>query len=186
MAETYRFPKIAYDPTEKARGIVTADEWNQIMLLLRNGLNTISEYLNASYNDRVTLTDLGSTEAGNSGSKLVGIDPIPGLEGCTNVNDALRTLRDQLDQVVLGQIPDGSITGDKLMNNINITKGITINGVNILTQGSITQNTTGTETNKVPSVNAVKIALAAKQNKILSGTAAPSGGVDGDVYLQYV
>ena len=37
-----------------------------------------------------------------------------------------------------------------------------------------------------PISNATQTALDGKQKVITSGTAAPSGGVDGDIYLQYV
>jgi len=39
---------------------------------------------------------------------------------------------------------------------------------------------------KFPTVNAVNAGLATKQKTITSGTAAPTGGVDGDIYLQYI
>jgi hypothetical protein len=39
---------------------------------------------------------------------------------------------------------------------------------------------------KFPTVDAVNTGLATKQKTITSGTAAPSGGSDGDIYLQYV
>lgn len=39
---------------------------------------------------------------------------------------------------------------------------------------------------KFPTVDAVNTGLATKQKTITSGTAAPSGGVDGDIYLQYI
>ena len=45
---SYIFKLIEYDPTENPRGIVTADEWNTIMNLLkaasnRNGFDLFSE-----------------------------------------------------------------------------------------------------------------------------------------------
>jgi hypothetical protein len=39
---------------------------------------------------------------------------------------------------------------------------------------------------KFPTVDAVNTGLATKQKTITSGTSAPSGGVDGDIYLQYI
>jgi len=38
---------------------------------------------------------------------------------------------------------------------------------------------------KFPTVDAVNVGLNTKQKKITSGTALPSGGANGDIYLQY-
>jgi hypothetical protein len=49
----------------------------------------------------------------------------------------------------------------------------------------IKQNDLTPSSIKYPTVDAVNTGLSSKQKTITSGTAAPSGGIDGDIYLQY-
>ena len=63
------------------------------------------------------------------------------------------------------------------------TKKITLTQVKTSLALNNVDNTS--DANK-PISNATQTALDGKQKVITSGTAAPSGGVDGDIYLQYV
>lgn len=182
---SYIFKIIEYDPTEKPRGIVTADEWNTIMHLLKEAVNYNSKSLQEITSDLYTASQLSSTELGNDGSRLIGIDAIPGISG-TNVNDALRSLKEQLDSVVLGSIPDASITSDKLAPNLNFIGTITINGDRILTIGDRVISLSASSTDaQIPSAKAVWDLVATKQDKITYGTTVPNSSTPGNIYLQY-
>lgn len=49
----------------------------------------------------------------------------------------------------------------------------------------ITDNLTSTSANEALSANQGKVLNDTKQKKITSGTSAPSGGSNGDIYIQY-
>ena len=121
--DSYIFPIIEYDPTEKPRGIVTYDEWNTILNLLKQAVNYNSRSMQEIVGDLYTASELSSTELGNDGARLIGVDVIPGVTG-TNVNAALRNLKEQLDGVTIGAIPDNSIGSEKLMENLNFMQQI--------------------------------------------------------------
>lgn len=184
---SYIFPIIEYDPTEKPRGIVTADEWNTIMNLLRAAANYTGNALQEIVADLYTASQLSSTELGNDGSRLIGVDVIPGVTG-DNVNAVLRNLKEQLDTVVLGSIPDGSITSEKLAPDLNFTGAkVTFNNINILTESNITRNINASSTHQqVPSALETYEELNKKQNVISIGTSAPSANTSGNIYLQYI
>lgn len=63
-----------------------------------------------------TKTELESTNPGNSGATKIKTSPISGLAG-TNVQTMLESANEKINQATLGQIPDGSITEQKLAFN---------------------------------------------------------------------
>jgi hypothetical protein len=78
-------------------------------------LQTLKANISDVYNKTqlFTKTDLQSNTAGSSGANKVGTSPITGVSG-TTVQDMLSSLKNLINQTVLGQIPDGSITKTKL------------------------------------------------------------------------
>lgn len=184
---TYVFPLIDYDPTEKPRGIITADEWNTIMNLLREAANYTSGSLQEIVADLYTASQLSSTELGNDGSRLIGVDVIPGVTG-DNVNAVLRNLKEQLDGVTLGSLPDGSVTSEKLAPNLNFTgTDLTFNNVDILTKDDITTALDANSTNEqIPGAKTIYDIMQQKQQVITIGTAAPTTSTPGNIYLQYI
>lgn len=184
---SYIFKLIEYDPTENPRGIVTYDEWNTIMNLLKDAVNYAGRSLQEIVADLYTASQLSSTELGNDGSRLIGVDVIPGITG-TNVNAVLRNLKEQLDSVVLGSIPDGSITSEKLAPDLNFTgSAVKLNNVNLLTRNDITNTIDARSTElQVPSAKAVYNKMITMQEQITYGTAAPTASTPGNIYLQYV
>lgn len=79
------------------------------------------EILYTSINDNYTrIINLQSTTAGSSGSQYVGSAPITGVTG-TTVYTQLQNIFSQLSGVVLGQIPDASITLAKLSSALQTT-----------------------------------------------------------------
>lgn len=60
-----------------------------------------------------TKAQIQSTTPGSSGAEIVGSAPISGVAG-TNVYAQLVDLKNQINQMILGQIPDGTITKAKL------------------------------------------------------------------------
>lgn len=185
--DNYIFKIIEYDPTESPRGVITADEWNTIMNLLKDASNYTNSSLQEIISDLYTAHELSSTELGNDGSRLIGVDVIPGITG-TNVNEVLRNLKEQLDGVVLGSIPDGSITSEKLAPDLNFTGDtLTFNTYNILTEQNITTTLDANATNdQIPGAKSVYDLIATKQDKIPRGTTAPDANTPGDIYLQYI
>lgn len=184
---SYIFPIIEYDPTENPRGIVTADEWNTIMNLLKASANYTGRSLQEVFTDLYTAHELSSTALGQDGSRLIGVDVIPGVTG-RDVNAVLRDLKNQLDAVTLGSIPDGSITSEKLAPDLNFTGNtVTFNNVKILTEnditGDITENSTDDE---IPGAATLFELLNTKQDKITTGTAEPDANTAGTIYLQYI
>ena len=185
--DSYLFKIIEYDPTEKPRGIVTADEWNTIMNLLLEASNYSSNALQEIVSDIYTKHELASTELGNDGSRLIGVDTIPGVTG-SNVNAVLRNLKEQMDGLALGSVPDGSINSDKLSSDLDF-KGtrLTFNGVPILTENYIVTSLSASNTDKqIPSAKCVYNAVTKKQDVISIGTAAPTSSTAGNIYLQYI
>lgn len=183
---SYIFKIIEYDPTESPRGIITADEWNTIMNLLKDASNYTSESLQEIISDLYTASQLSSTELGNDGSRLIGVDVIPGVTG-SNVNEVLRDLKEQLDGVTLGSIPDGSITSEKLAPDLNFTGDtLTFNLYKLLTENDITLSLDNSSTDaQIPSAKAVYDLINTKQDKITMGTAAPNNSTPGNIYFQY-
>lgn len=184
---SYIFKIIDYDPTENPRGVVTADEWNTIMNLLKAASNYTSSSLQDIVADLYTASQLSSTELGNDGSRLIGVDVIPGVTG-NNVNAVLRNLKEQLDGVTLGSLPDGSVTSEKLAPNLNFTgTSLTFNNHNILTDEYIVSSLDANSTNlQIPGAKLVYDSLQGKQDKISMGTAAPTSSTPGNIYFQYI
>lgn len=185
--DSYIFPVIEYDPTENPRGIVTADEWNTIMNLLKESANYTSRTLQEVFSDLYTASELSSVELGQDGARLIGIDYIEGING-TNVNEALRDLVIQLKAVTLGKIPDRSITSVQLAPNLDfIGDSLTFNNKKILTvediTGDLTENSTDDE---IPGAATMFELLNAKQDKITTGTTEPNANTEGTIYLQYI
>lgn len=186
--DSYIFPIIEYDPTENPRGIVTADEWNTIMNLLKESANYASRTLQEVFADLYTASELSSDLLGQDGARLIGIDYIEGLNNAKNVNEAIRELKLQLQSVTLGNIPDGSITSEKLAPDLNFTGDtVTFNNKKILTiediTGDITENSTDDE---IPGAATVFELFNTKQDKITIGTAEPNANTAGTIYLQYI
>lgn len=184
--DSYIFQIIEYDPTENPRGIVTADEWNTILNLLRSATNYTSKSLQEIVADLYTKTSLASTNIGTDGARLIGVDTIPGITG-SDVNAVLRDLKSQLDAVTLGAIPDRSLISEKFAPDLNFTGDkLTFNDKQILTTDYVVNNLTGGETGKAPSVKIVSDALDTKQTVITVGTAEPTASTPGNIYLQYI
>lgn len=204
--DSYIFPIIEYDPTEKPRGIVTYDEWNTILNLLKQAVNYNSRSMQEIVSDLYTASELSSTELGNDGARLIGVDVIPGVTG-TNVNAALRNLKEQLDGVTIGAIPDNSIGSEKLMENLNFRgTAVTWNGELLLTSEDIMEEFPasdflwgiiegesiiigGTQVPAAPPVPTAKLvydSLKEKQDKISMGTADPDANTPGNIYFQYI
>jgi hypothetical protein len=207
--DSYIFPIIEYDPTEKPRGIVTYDEWNTILNLLKQAVNYNSRSMQEIVSDLYTASELSSTEIGKDGSRLIGIDVIPGVVG-ENVNEALRNLKEQLDGVVIGNIPDNSIGSEKLMADLNFRGDtLTWNDISLVTAddiidsfpegdlwatlvGSTTVLPDGTviklgpDVYPVPTASLVYRSLKTKQDKISMGTADPDKNTPGNIYFQYI
>lgn len=182
----YIFQLIEYDPTENPRGVVTADEWNTILNLLKSASNYTSRSLQEIVADLYTKSALASKVVGADGARLIGVDTIPGVIG-SNVNDVLRDLKSQLDAVSLGAIPDRSLTSEKLSTNLNfIGETLTFNDVQIVTTDYIVDRLSGGEIDKAPSVNSVNTALNTKQSVISIGEAEPNANTPGNIYLQYI
>lgn len=182
----YIFQVIEYDPTEDPRGVVTADEWNIILNLLKSASNYTSKSLQEIVADLYTKSALASKTVGADGARLIGVDTIPGVAGAT-VNEVLRDLKSQLDAVALGAIPDKSLTSEKFAENLNfIGDKLTFNDVQLLTTDYIVDTLAGNETNKAPSVKSVNTALNTKQSVISIGEAEPDANTPGNIYLQYI
>lgn len=203
--DSYIFPIIEYDPTEKPRGVVTYDEWNTILNLLKQAVNYNSRSMQEIVSDLYTASELSSTELGNDGARLIGVDVIPGVTG-TNVNAALRNLKEQLDGVTIGAIPDNSIGSEKLMENLNFRgTAVTWNGELLLTSEDIMEEFPasdliwdimggnviigGTQVPSAPPVPTARLvydSLKEKQDKISMGTADPDANTPGNIYFQYI
>lgn len=187
---SYIFEMIEYDPTENPRGVVTADEWNTILNLLKSASNYTSKSLQEIVSDLYTASELSSTEPGNSGSNLIGVDPIPGLNSTLdlegNVNKALKELVTQIQNVVLGEIPPNSVTSDKLVADLNFRgNDVTFNDVHLLNANDIVQTIDSqSSTSKVASAKAIYDSLVLKQDDIKVGTSAPTSSTSGDIYIQ--
>ncbi len=202
--DSYIFPIIEYDPTEKPRGIVTYDEWNTILNLLKQAVNYNSRSMQEIVSDLYTASELSSTEIGKDGSRLIGIDVIPGVVG-ENVNEALRNLKEQLDGVVIGAIPDNSIGSEKLMSDLNF-RGDTLTWndemlvrisdiINEFPEGDfwdivVQPNVPGLDIPEypmpIPTASLVYRSLKTKQDKISMGTADPDKNTPGNIYFQYI
>jgi hypothetical protein len=188
--DSYIFELIEYDPTEDPRGIVTAEEWNTILNLLKSSTNYTSKSLQEIVQDLYTATELSSTTPGESGAALIGVEPIAGLTSTLalegNVSEALKEIVQQMQNIALGEIPAGSLTAEKFAPNLNFTGDrLTFNDFQILTQNDIVQ-----ELNEDSSDKKVLSALASynflneKQDNILVGTAAPNEDTKGNIYIQ--
>ncbi|GIN38377.1 sialidase family protein [Heyndrickxia oleronia] len=86
-------------------------------------VQTILESLKVLIDKKIGTTDvftkkeLESTTEGSSGASKIKTSPISGLTG-DNVQSFLKALKDTIDQLALNQIPDGSITINKLNDNV--------------------------------------------------------------------
>lgn len=185
--DSYIFQVIDYDPTEKPRGIITADEWNTIMNLLVSSSNYVSRTLQEVFKDLYTSTELSSIVLGKDGSRLIGVDVIPGVDG-TNVNEVLRNLKTQIDNVVLGALPDKSVTSEKLASNLKITGDIfTFNDAQVLTEDNlVTTLDNNSKDTDILGAHSLYTLLLNKQSLITKGTSAPTQSTPGDIYIQYI
>lgn len=184
--DNYIFKIIEYDPTEKPRGIITADEWNTIMNLLREAVNYNSKSLQDLFGDIYTKSQLSSTKLGEDGARLIGFDGSTLFGGASNVNAALRFLKEELISITLGSVPDGSITSEKLADNINLRGNPTVNGYKILTRNDIdTRIDSNSLDTRVPSSKCVYNITSNKQETITYGTNPPNASTPGNIYLQY-
>lgn len=92
-----------------------ADYPNWTPLQTKQNLNARDEELRVAHNDIVT--KLNATTSGSSGADNVGATPPTGLTVSANTTQGvLNALKTTVDNVVLGQIPDGSLTDVKLSN----------------------------------------------------------------------
>lgn len=188
--KSYIFELIDYDPTENPRGVVTSDEWNTILSLLKSASNYTSKSLQEIVSDLYTASELSSTEPGKSGASLIGLEPIAGLTSTTdlqgNVNNALKELVEQIRNIVLGEVPPSSINSEKLASDLNFTGDtLTFNGVQLLTEDVITQEINESSSDKtLASTKSIYDSLLLKQDDIQVGTAAPDENTSGDIYIQ--
>lgn len=65
------------------------------------------------------IDDLLSIQAGDSGARNIGVEPIEGLPGAT-VFEVLSSVKQALTTIVLGTVPDNTINNDKLTTDIKI------------------------------------------------------------------
>lgn len=144
--------------------------------------------------------ELQSVTDGNSGADKVRATPID--TSPDNIQGILEWLKSQIDSTVLGQIPDGSITDAKLSNLAGQIKEVLMS--HLAKKASLTEvghvqlssatNSVDETTAATPKAvktaydlaNEKQVALPVEnRRKITFGTAEPTGGVDGDIYLQY-
>ena len=188
--KSYIFEVIAYDPTENPRGVVTSDEWNTILSLLKSASNYTSKSLQEIVSDLYTAHELSSTAPGESGASLIGVEPIAGLSSTVdlkgNVSKALKELVSQLQNIVLGDIPPDSLTSDKFSTDLNFRgEKLTFNDVQILTENYITQDINEESSElKLTSAKSVFDKLLLKQDNILIGEEAPTDELEGNIYIQ--
>lgn len=187
---SYVFEVIEYDPTENPRGVVTSDEWNTILGLLKSSSNYTSKTLQEVFTDLYTAHELSSTEPGASGASLIGLEPIAGLTSTLdlkgNVNEALKELVLQIKDIALGAVPPNSIGPEQLESDLDFTGNIlTFNGVPVLTEDYITQSIGSDSTDKtLASSKAIYNSLTLKQDNIEVGEEAPDENTKGDIYIQ--
>lgn len=187
---SYVFEVIEYDPTENPRGVVTSDEWNTILGLLKSSSNYTSKTLQEVFTDLYTAHELSSTEPGASGASLIGLEPIAGLTSTLdlkgNVNEALKELVLQIKDIALGAIPPNSIGSNQLESDLNFTGDtLTFNDIPILTEDYIAQSINSDSTDKtLASSKAIYNSLTLKQNNIEIGEEAPNENTEGNVYIQ--
>lgn len=96
----------ALDDLPNAVGGLTAD---QLKAKFDEGCNIIKNWIN-----NTMIPAMRSTTAGSSGASDIGISPVVGLSGYTNVQDAIEGL---MDAFTTGTVPDGSVTEAKLANS---------------------------------------------------------------------
>ena len=188
--KSYIFEVIAYDPTENPRGVVTSDEWNTILSLLKSASNYTSKSLQEIVSDLYTAHELSSTAPGESGASLIGVEPIAGLSSTVdlkgNVSKALKELVSQIQNIVLGDIPPDSLTSDKFSTDLNFRgEKLTFNDVQILTEKYITQDINEESSElKLTSAKSVFDKLLLKQDNILIGEEAPTEDLESNIYIQ--
>lgn len=188
--KSYIFEVITYDPTENPRGVVTSDEWNTILSLLKSASNYTSKSLQEIVSDLYTAHELSSTAPGESGAALIGVEPIAGLTSTMdlkgNVNKALKELVSQIQNIVLGDIPPDSITSEKFSTNLNFRgEKLTFNDIQLLTEGYIKQAIdTQSSVKDVASAKAIFDSLLLKQDNILIGEDEPTEDLEGNIYIQ--
>jgi hypothetical protein len=71
------------------------------------------------------------------------------------------------------------------MANVATISGNTISDSGIDLPSALAGKANATHSHVISEVTGLQTALDGKQKTITSGTAAPSGGADGDIYLQY-
>ena len=188
--KSYIFEIIEYDPTENPRGVITSDEWNTILSLLRSASNYTSKSMQEIVSDLYTAHELSSTEPGASGAELIGVEPIAGLSSTIdlkgNVSKALKELVSQLQNIVLGDIPPDSLTSDKFSTDLNFRgTQLTFNDIQLMTESYITQDINEESTSvKLASAKSIYEALLLKQNNIKVGNTAPTEDTEGNIYIQ--
>lgn len=96
-------------PDFKLLEYIDPDKFDANNEALRAKIDEIVQYVN----------DLSSIVAGSSGAEKIGSAPITGVTG-TNVHAQINGVCSLIDQLVLGQIADGSITDAKLNKDVKI------------------------------------------------------------------
>lgn len=182
----YVFPVIEYDPTENPRGVVTADEWNTIMNLLKESTSYTNKALQEIITDLFTASQLKSKEAGKSGAKLIGLAAVQALGDKTDVESALLYLKEQIKQSQVKPV-DESIESNHLQADLDLKGTPTIEGQKILTSQDITDTLNATSTNtQAAGAASVFNLVQTKQDTITIGTTEPTEETPGTVYLQYL
>lgn len=87
---------------------------NSLKTYIDSALNILADNINL----RVKSTDLAKTD-GTGGSSIIGSKSIIGVAG-DNVYQQMVSLKQAIDQIVAGQIPDGYIDNTKLADDIKI------------------------------------------------------------------
>lgn len=109
---------MALDRLEKNMGIISTldDEPNDVGGLSAKELKEKFDEAGEAVKDYLNNTLLPSIE-GQDGAASIGAKPFEGVDG-TTVQEQIEQINEKIGDVVLGQIPDGSITPEKLAGGI--------------------------------------------------------------------
>lgn len=140
----------SFNHSDQPNDLYNVETSTQIKANFDSRAKEVSDVLNTMIDQLQSIAD------GDSGADNIGATPIS--TSPNNVQGILEWLHGQIVQVSLGQIPDGSITPDKLSFD------------------PATQQELDTKQDALPPEN---------RRKITFGTADPTGGEDGDIYFQY-
>lgn len=108
------------DLPDKPNTSITAAE-------LKAQFDAAPEELRTKYNQLIEA--LQSSETGDSGASQIGSETINGVTGLT-VHDQIKSVFSQLQNVALGQIPDGGVTAAKLNDDAKNAKIISVDDPN--------------------------------------------------------